>query len=808
MNNGIAVGVEVPIATTLDECWQLVKTHEKTGIQCMLLENVCYREDVLTMLNMARLSLFGEMLYCHCGYQHDLSKQLLSSYYNDRWRVKFNKFISGDIYPTHGFGPVANILNINHKNRITKITSHTTKSIGLNKQAAMFKDKYVYEPFYESQHKNGDITTSTLETINGQNVVIMHCVTLARPYSLGFRIQGDNGLWMNDGNLIFLNKKPKNILNRNSHIKCSDYNYALSVFNYSIIPPNTFFIPHQPIFSIFNTNFTIKIVSICRSVANLNSFFPLKIGNLIMGDGPSQNYSEISILDAANAKHTVRFDHQVLPLNVPVERKIKIINENNIRNVTLWINNILIGTKPINYALPFYNNGGINIGDSNVNGWKYDGILNTVTIIRADIDDTILTTLEADSFNPERDAYCGCESTEIWESDAAYLETYKHPLCVKYINQFGSSVFHGGMDWYMMNQILESVRTNKPFPIDIYDSVTWSAIMALSEQSINLGSKTIDFPDFTNGKWMDSEPSFEISDYINTNQIHQFDKNIFLALADNSKLIDKKDVSLYENNNKFTLVNNIPNLSPGTIALHKCDDIDTNNMIIFDKPNQSIVLPLISNIKAISFWVYIDFTFVDELLYWNYWRYFMDARTGSPNSYAAIASYNLNLGSNIRKITINGVNYSTGQNINSIANQWVYVYIEFTDVVSDNINIMSRYTYNENLYGMVTQIAIWNKPLTDAEVLIANTNPAAVLPSLISYYKLDDLNKINSIADSVKKSANASLIGSPKWGMTLMPNKINTKAISELKGSKHYVLLFATDDGLDPRYSGKSYALY
>jgi len=119
MKAGKYAAVEVPTATTIQECWDLVHTSEETGMPCMILENVCYRRDVMAILNMVRQGLFGELIHGHCGYQHDLRKVKFNpgvefgkgAIGEAEWRTEHSIHRNGDLYPTHGVGPLANYLD-------------------------------------------------------------------------------------------------------------------------------------------------------------------------------------------------------------------------------------------------------------------------------------------------------------------------------------------------------------------------------------------------------------------------------------------------------------------------------------------------------------------------------------------------------------------------------------------------------------------------------------------------------------------------------------------------------------------------
>jgi Oxidoreductase family, NAD-binding Rossmann fold len=217
MKAGKYAGLEVSATVTLKESWELVDAFEKTGAPCMLLENVCYRRDVMAVLNMIRQGLFGEMTYAHCGYQHDLREVKFNNgqqvygggvefgpkaMSEARWRTQHSVDRNGDLYPTHGLGPVAQWLNINRGNRFTRLTSMATKPLGLHKYVV---DKGgANHPNARVNFKLGDVVTTMIQCANGENIMLIHDTNSPRPYSLGFRAQGTQGLWMDDNDSIYL----------------------------------------------------------------------------------------------------------------------------------------------------------------------------------------------------------------------------------------------------------------------------------------------------------------------------------------------------------------------------------------------------------------------------------------------------------------------------------------------------------------------------------------------------------------------------------------------------------------------------
>lgn len=324
MKAGKYTGVEVSATVTLQESWDLVNTFEKTGSHCMILENVCYRRDVMAVLNMIRQGLFGEMTYAHCGYQHDLrevkfnnGKQVYGggvefgpkAMSEARWRTQHSVDRNGDLYPTHGLGPVAHWLNINRGNRFTHITSIATQSRGLHKYIV---DKGGPDhPNAKVNFKLGDVVTTMIQCANGENIVMIHDTNSPRPYSLGFRAQGTQGVWMDDGDNIYLE-----------------------------------------------------------------------------------------------------------------------------------------GVTP---------------------------------------------------------------KAHQWEKFDSYQEKYDHPQWVKHAES-AQNAGHGGIDYFVFRAFVESIKQQVPPPIDVYDAAVWSAISPLSEKSIAGGSKPIEVPDFTRGKWKTNKPIFGLSD--------------------------------------------------------------------------------------------------------------------------------------------------------------------------------------------------------------------------------------------------------------------------------------------------------
>ncbi len=323
MNAGKYVGCEVIVGMTIDECWTILETSEKTGMPLMMLENVCYRRDVMAVMNMVRQNIFGELIHMQGGYQHDLREVKFNDgiqpygggaefgtkgFSEAQWRTQHSVDRNGDLYPTHGIGPIAMMANINRGNRFTQLVSYATKARGLHNH--IVKVGGANHPNAKVNFKLGDVVTTMLRTANEETILLQHDTNLPRPYSLGFRVQGTNSIWMDINKSIYIEGTGK---------------------------------PHQ------------------------------------------------------------------------------------------------------------------------------------------------------------------------WDEAKSWLEKYDHPLWKKYGND-AAGAGHGGMDWFVLNAFIESAKRKMNTPQDVYDAVTWSAITPLSEESVRKGGVSIDFPDFTKGKWKNRPNMFAVDD--------------------------------------------------------------------------------------------------------------------------------------------------------------------------------------------------------------------------------------------------------------------------------------------------------
>jgi hypothetical protein len=318
MKAGKHVAPEVWGASTVDECWELVRTAEETGMQCMMLENHCFDRIEMSALQMVREGLFGEMLHYECGYCHDLRgiKFRPGAEFGEngqgpaRWRTLNSEKRNGDLYPTHGLGPIANCMNDNRGNRMISLTSTATKPRTLHEYIVQQGGRD--HPNAEIDWMLGDVVTTVIKTQNGETITLTHDTNTPRPYSNNMMVQGTKGLWQ--------------------------YHRGL-----------------------------------CNSV-------------YVDGRSPG---------------------HQ-------------------------W---------------------------------------------------------------------------EAWEK---YIPEFEHPLWKKFTSE-GVRGDHGGAGYLKIRSFVECIKRGIPTVIDVYDTAAWIAVTPLTEKSIALGNTAVDFPDFTNGKWLSNKPIFGLT---------------------------------------------------------------------------------------------------------------------------------------------------------------------------------------------------------------------------------------------------------------------------------------------------------
>ena len=191
--HGIHAATEVPAARTIDECWDLVDASERARRHCIMLENCCYGYTELLVLQMVRAGLFGELKHGGAAYNHDLREILFETKDEGLWRRAEHTRRDGNLYPTHGLGPVAWYLDIHRGDRFEYLVSMSTPEMGLTKWREARVPKG--DPRWRERYVTGDLNVSLIRTVRGRTIRLEHDVASPRPYSRINSIQGTNGIF-------------------------------------------------------------------------------------------------------------------------------------------------------------------------------------------------------------------------------------------------------------------------------------------------------------------------------------------------------------------------------------------------------------------------------------------------------------------------------------------------------------------------------------------------------------------------------------------------------------------------------------
>jgi len=194
MNHDKHVCVEVPAGKTLQELWSLVETSERTHRHCMMVENCCYDFFELTTLNMARQGFFGEIVHCEGSYIHPLTELLFAKdRFYQMWEL--NEIVSrkGNLYPTHGLGPLCQVLNINRGDKMDYLVSVSSNDFTLGDEAKQLAAKDDFYKSYAGRSFNGNMNTSTIRTNKGKTIMVQFDISSPRPYSRIQLVSGTKG---------------------------------------------------------------------------------------------------------------------------------------------------------------------------------------------------------------------------------------------------------------------------------------------------------------------------------------------------------------------------------------------------------------------------------------------------------------------------------------------------------------------------------------------------------------------------------------------------------------------------------------
>lgn len=193
MKAGKHVAIEVGGAASVEECWQMVRTSEETGLNCMLLENCCYDNNEMTLFNMHKMDLLGEIVHLEGGYRHDLRDEICLGKENRHGRLKNFIHRNGEVYPTHQLGPICKLIDINRGNRMLYLCSMSSKAKGLNEWIKREKGEDYY--LYGTEFNQGDVTTTMIKCANGETITLHHDCSLPRPYSRDYCVQSTKAIY-------------------------------------------------------------------------------------------------------------------------------------------------------------------------------------------------------------------------------------------------------------------------------------------------------------------------------------------------------------------------------------------------------------------------------------------------------------------------------------------------------------------------------------------------------------------------------------------------------------------------------------
>ncbi|MBP3361864.1 MAG: Gfo/Idh/MocA family oxidoreductase [Clostridia bacterium] len=207
MNAGIAVATEVGGAYSVDQCWELVHTYERTKSKFMMLENCCYGKRELQILNMVEQGIFGEIVHVEGGYCHDLRNEIAFGEENRHYRLRNYLNRNCENYPTHELGPLARVLGINHGNRMVSLTSTSSKAAGLHEYIK--NEKSDDSKLINAQFSQGDVVTTVIKCADGATITLNLNTTLPRYYTRDFTVFGTKGMYEERTDSIFIDPQDR-----------------------------------------------------------------------------------------------------------------------------------------------------------------------------------------------------------------------------------------------------------------------------------------------------------------------------------------------------------------------------------------------------------------------------------------------------------------------------------------------------------------------------------------------------------------------------------------------------------------------
>jgi hypothetical protein len=202
MENGKHAATEVPAAYTLEDCWRLVEVAEAQQKHCVMMENCNYDRPEMMVFNIVRQGLLGDLLHAECGYNHDLRAIKFEDANEGLWRRAHSRERNGNLYPTHGLGPIANCMDINRGDRFSYLVSMSSPSRGLSDYA---RENYPEgDPKRSETFALGDVNASMIKTSRGRNIYVVHDTNLPRPYTRIHMLQGSKGIFQGYPNRLHI----------------------------------------------------------------------------------------------------------------------------------------------------------------------------------------------------------------------------------------------------------------------------------------------------------------------------------------------------------------------------------------------------------------------------------------------------------------------------------------------------------------------------------------------------------------------------------------------------------------------------
>lgn len=202
MEAGKYVGCEVGGAYSVQECWKIVETYERTHVPVMLMENCVYGRDEMMVYNMAEQGVLGTIVHCEGGYKHDLRDEVAFGRENRHYRLDNYIHRNTENYPTHELGPIAKVLHINRGNRMLTLTAMASKAAGMKEYIK--NNKADDEVLMNTEFRQGDVVNTIITCANGETILLTLDTTLPRYYSRGFTVQGTKGMYFEDNQSLFI----------------------------------------------------------------------------------------------------------------------------------------------------------------------------------------------------------------------------------------------------------------------------------------------------------------------------------------------------------------------------------------------------------------------------------------------------------------------------------------------------------------------------------------------------------------------------------------------------------------------------